>query len=451
MKIRKPRLVFCNSFLLKAYKGVLRRVLQKRALVFIFIFLFSGFTVRGGSSHVIHILVDGLAAIHLKTVMEQQPETIPTFMRLMRESAYTLNARPDYHSTETLPNTMDVLTGRPLYPENTMPSTSYHKFYYNTWIQGATVHQLGNPNLGYITSVFDVAHDYGLKTGFFGGKAKFDIIPYSYNEENGAPDDIGEDNGNNKIDYWEVLDWDSGLNTVPAFLSKMQEYKFNYVFLHIADLDFIGHYYGWGSARWNAQLAVVDSYLGQILSLVDTDDELAGNTTIIITADHGGGVPVNSHIYPEYQLNYTIPIFIRGPGWDGGRDLYSYFSNRVEPGGKRPKYTDKYQPLRNGDTSNIALAVLGLPPIPYSWFVPQFGEPPLVIELIKLDNNLVKLQWWWPDSDIILEFADSMNPGQCWEQVPVHFEEKSNWKFVYLLNDHDKNRFFRVRKNIIPQ
>lgn len=448
MIIKEDLSFFAIFNFVKRGAEISKKIQRKTIFCAILVLFFWSLSAKAGSSHVVHILVDGLASLHLKTVIEQQPETIPNFMRLMREGAYTLNARPDYHSTETLPNTMDVITARPLYPEDTMPCTSYHKFYYNYWITGATIHSLGNQCLGYIPSVFDVAHDSGLKTGFFGGKSKFDIIPYSYNEENGAPDEDGEDNGKNKIDYWEVLDWGYGLNTVPAFLTKMEELKFNYVFLHIADLDFIGHYYGWGSARWNSQLAIVDSYLGQILALVDTDEELAGNTTIIITADHGGGVPITSHIYPEYPQNYTIPIFIRGPGWEGGRDLYSYFSNRLEPGVKRPKYTDKYQPLRNGDTSNIALAILGLPPIPYSWFVPQFGDPPLVLEIIKMDEFL-KLQWWSPNSSIILEFTDSLNAGGNWHQIPVQFDENSNWKSVYLINTQDKNYFFRLKKVIM--
>lgn len=414
-------------------------------ILFTVIVFLINFQAFGGSSHVVHILVDGLASLHLKTMIEQRPEMIPNFMRLLRESSYTLNARPDYHSTETLPNTMDIITARPLYPENTMPRTSYHKFYYNYWLPDETIHSLGNQYLGYINSIFDVAHDHGLKTALFGGKQKFDIIPHSYDENNGAPDEIGEDNGRNKIDYWEILDWGYGLNTVPAFLEKMNQYNFNYVFLHIADLDFIGHYYGWGSERWFVQLAVVDSYLGQIFALIETNENLSGNTTLVITADHGGGVPINSHIYPEYLQNYTIPIFIWGPGWEGGRDLYAYFSNRVEPGTKRPKYTDRYQPLRNGDTSNIALSILNLPPIPGSWFVPIFGEPPLILELTQLQDAF-RLTWWSPASDFIIEFSDSLNDAQNWEQFFIKFDTKENWKSIYFINHQGSSRFFRIKK-----
>jgi hypothetical protein len=83
-----------------------------------------------------------------------------------------------------------------------------------------------------------------------------------------------------------------------------------------------------------------------------------------VTADHGGeGWDYSNVVLPQV---FTIPFYVRSPGIAGGVDLYTLTTNRVDPGGSRPSYSEPDQPIRNGDAGNLALDLLGLPPIPGS-------------------------------------------------------------------------------------
>ncbi|MGE3241956.1 MAG: alkaline phosphatase family protein, partial [Pirellulales bacterium] len=319
------------------------------------------------AEHVIHVSVDGLNPHWMQQVIDAG--RAPTFARLEAEGAWTTNARTDYSYTITLPNHTCMITGLPVEQAAAFPVGRFHGWTINDVPQkGATLHNTGNPAAKYIASTFDVAHDAGLSTALYTTKDKFVIYDQSYNATTGAANAHGRD----KIDTFFFQDdgppnYSDGMNH--RFLSDLAANHFNYAFVHYRDCDSAGHGFGWGSPEYLQAVASVDRCLADVLKLVESDPELNCKTTIILTADHGG-VGTN-HAESDMSVNYTIPVFVWGAGTCRG-DLYAFNSGtRTEPGESRPEYGFDHQPIRNGDTGNLALKLLGLGPIPGSVINPK--------------------------------------------------------------------------------
>jgi hypothetical protein len=314
------------------------------------------------AEHVIHISIDGLNPRWMQEVVDAG--RAPTLKRLESEAAWTANARTDYSFTVTLPNHTCMLTGRTVEQAPAFPPGSFHGWTMNDLPRiGSTLHNTGNPAARYIASTFDVVHDAGFSTALYTTKDKFVIYDQSYNESTGAASEHGRD----KIDAYFFQDdgpphYSEGMNR--RFLADMAAKRFNYAFVHYRDCDSAGHGFGWGSPEYLQGVASVDTCLANVLQLVESDPQLKGRTAIIVTADHGG-VGTN-HGECELCVNYTIPVFVWGAGVGCG-DLYTINRDtRVEPGETRPEYASDHQPIRNGDTGNLALQLLGLGPIPGS-------------------------------------------------------------------------------------
>jgi hypothetical protein len=288
----------------------------------------------------------------------------PNFKRFQDEGVWTTNARADYTRTETLPNHTCMFTGRPVDQPDGMPDTTHHGWITNKAPKrGGTLHNQGNPKLEYVASVFDVVHDAGLSTALYASKDKFELYDDSYDKNNGAKNGHGRD----KIDAFLTEDdgaprFSQTLNE--RFLDDMAERHFNYVFVHYRDPDTTGHALGWGSGGWCYAVRNADAYVGEVFRLVENDEKLAGRTAIILNTDHGG--VGYAHSNETKRENYTIPIMVWGAGVGRG-DLYAINRHsRVDPGKSRVDYVQTGQPIRNGDTGNLAMSLLGLGPIPGS-------------------------------------------------------------------------------------
>ncbi len=307
------------------------------------------------ANHVIVISCDGMRP---DAVAKLGEKGLPNLHRLMKEGAYTGNARTDKDYTVTLPNHTCMITGRGVKGE------AGHNWTSN-----------GTPKLGeflhknkkaYLCSMFDVVHDHGLKTAVFASKKKFVLYDISYNERFGEPDTVGADNGRDKIDDYEFEEDSAKL--IARYLVKMTRAPYHLSFIHLRDPDTAGHAHGWDltdDSKYLRALAKCDMLIGQLLTLIEGDDRLRDRTWMIVTADHGGRLETKTHTAAEQPLNYTIPFFVWGPGVSKGADLYTINAEtRKDPGEVNPPYgADDLPPIRNGDGGNLALKLLGLPQI----------------------------------------------------------------------------------------
>jgi len=306
-------------------------------------------------SYVILISCDGMRPDAVEKLGARQ---MPNLFRLMAEGASTGNARADKTHTITLPNHTSMITSRPVsgraghnWTDNGTPKL---------W---ETLHR----NKGaYLRSMFGVAHDHGLRTALLSSKVKFLLYDRSYDGRNGKDDEVGDDDGRDKIDTY-VLE-DDIAELMARYIDAMREEPFQLSMLHLRDTDSAGHASGWdlteGSPYMLAALRI-DGVIGELLALLDSDGRLRGRTSIILTADHGGRMETKTHIKATERFNYTIPFMVWGPGVAAGAELYEINKpNRQDPGTENPAYdADGAPAIRNGDAGNLALRLLGLPPI----------------------------------------------------------------------------------------
>jgi hypothetical protein len=314
----------------------------------------------GTSQYVIAISVDGMGSNYFSPLAATN--SLPNMEAMIAQGASTLNARDDANVAVTLPNHTDMVTGR---PQNSYPAQGIagHNWTLNGYPDGSYT-TLAQKNGSYEYSVFDVAHDNGLRTGMWATKSKFALFTTSYNATNGAVDTTGVDNGRNKLDTGYVVEAASAATMANAFITSMTANPTNYSFLHFQDPDAAGHSYNWGSTQYNTALMNVDTQIGNIMAMVNSNPQLAGKTTIIVSADHGGHS--NTHGDTTNPLDYTIPFLVWGAGVSSG-DLYAMnLTTRTSPGTANPDFANIINPVRNGEMANLGLELLGLGAIPGS-------------------------------------------------------------------------------------
>ena len=300
--------------------------------------------------HVIAISIDGLNPNAIKKL---GPSGAPTFHRLMREGAYTLNARTVREKTSTLPNHTAMLTGRRVDEEH-----GGHG-YSDNFDDGGTVHGAAGH---YVASVFDVVHDHGGSTALSAAKTKFILYKRSWNTH-GAPDRVGRNDGRAKIDRF-TIDHDN-TRLVSKLNDELRHKPREFTFLHISLPDRAGHAHGFMGKQYIGAVKRTDVLLGRILKTVDHRPALRRHTLVILTADHGGSGA--SHYQARKLQNFRIPFMAWGPGVSAGRDLYSINRTFRSPGNYRTNYRGQ-QPIRNGDLANLATDALDLPRVPGAEF-----------------------------------------------------------------------------------
>jgi predicted AlkP superfamily pyrophosphatase or phosphodiesterase len=402
--------------------------------------------LRGAQvNYVVHVSLDGLGAKYLQFYVTNAPAQFPWFNWLMTNGAYTFEARCDYDYSETVPNHITMFTARPVSQPAGATNTLHHGYSNNFPSGSDTIHANGNPSVPYKASFFDVAHDFGRTTAFYASKTRLQICDRSYDVINGALDGEGTDNGKDKIDFASVVDL-SGANVAnlvnTLVLNLSSSTPTNYSFIHISEPDLTGHSSGWGSANWSNSVRNVDLQLGRIITCLTTNALLTNDVALIVSADHGG--IGNSHTDATRLTNYTIPFFLWSPSTPPNSDLYSLFANRGNPGTNRVDWNAIPQPIRNADGGNLALNLLGLPPIPGSFAVPIFGATNVTMNVARATNGTHTI--WWPGTAnaFVVESASSLGTPIAWQTI-TNGVINNGGMLTYSVTNLG-SQFYRLRK-----
>jgi arylsulfatase A-like enzyme len=236
---------------------------------------------------VVVISIDGLRADAL--AQAQAPE----IRKLMARGVYTMRARTILPAM-TLPAHTSMLTG--LEP-------GVHKILWDDF----------RPDKGTIDkpTIFTIAHAAGKRTVAVVGKEKFKTL-----------------NVPGSIDSFAVVATDAEIANLAIVEAGV---GFDLMFVHLPDVDLTGHSLTWMSPAYMAAVEAADTAVGRIVA------SLPPNTTVIVTADHGGRDKTHGSDIAE---DTTVP-------W-------------VAAGGKVPARGEMVGRVNEVDTAATALAVLGL-------------------------------------------------------------------------------------------
>lgn len=218
----------------------------------------------------------------------------PAIQGLARRGAYTFQAQTVLPSS-TLPGHASMLSGY---------EPSVHRLTWGDY----------KPERGTITvpTVFTIAHEAGLRTAMVIGKDKLAHL--------NAPGTVDR--------YVLTALGDAAVaNEAVAQLAA----GVDLLFVHFPQTDYAGHGKGWMSATYLQQIADTDQAVGRVLLA------LPAETTVIVTADHGGYGTTHGSSAP---LETTIPWIIAGP--------------------RIPARGQLSAAIRTTDTAATALYVLGL-------------------------------------------------------------------------------------------
>lgn len=285
------------------------------------------------ADRVLVVSVDGLNPAALRKLGQQGT---PHFHRLMREGAFTLNARTQVEMTTTLPNHTSMVTGRRISRKD-----AGHGVTWNTDLRGSTVQRAAGHSVG---SIFSVLHKAGMNTALFAAKTKFSLFDRSWPG----------------IDRVTIKDEQDGALTKAARADLVRHSR-AFTFLHLGGVDKTGHARGFMSPAYLTAVRRMDAKIGLLLAAIDSHESL-DNLTVVVTADHGGRG--SGHDDPRKLTNYRVPFMVWGPGVIHD-DLYDLNPGFKDPGKRRVGFSGT-QPIRNGVVANFSAYLLGLGPVPDS-------------------------------------------------------------------------------------
>jgi predicted AlkP superfamily pyrophosphatase or phosphodiesterase len=246
---------------------------MKRCLITLLLLVFFGLLlmVLPGAAQVDHVLIISVDGLRPDALHQAR---MPHLDALWQNGAYSWRAQTTRPSA-TLPSHASMLSG---------VGPGKHGITWNSWQPGRGTIR--------VTTVFEVAHQAGLKTAMVVGKEKLRHL-----------------NRPGSVDYFRYPGY--GASQVgPAAAQLLRAARPHLTFVHFSDPDGAGHRYGWMSRRQIASVEAVDAQIGNLLRALRAVG-LFDRTLILVTADHGGHGTGHGTADPRDR---TIPWIAHGPG-----------------------------------------------------------------------------------------------------------------------------------------
>lgn len=212
----------------------------------------------------------------------------PTMRGLMDHGAFTMWAFTTPMAV-TLPSHTSMLTGA------TVPVHGIE--WNNDKTPGAVVYPK-------VPTVLELAHAKGMTSALASGKSKF----YALAKQGTVTASFmppGPD-GTAKDDV-----------TAKQAADIVKQHRPTVMFVHLADVDTVGHTIGWGTTEQLAAVERADTAIAVVLDAYKAAG-LLENTLVIITADHGGAGKTHG---PDDPRSRHIPWIAAGPGLRANFDL----------------------------------------------------------------------------------------------------------------------------------
>lgn len=225
-------------------------------------------------THAVVISIDGLRPDVLLR------SNAPVIRRMMDEGSYTFWARTIPESI-TLPSHTSMLTG---------VTAQRHGVTWNADLPEGEPQKYPN-----VPTIFEAMKQGGCTTAMAAGKSKFRALAKP-----------------GSIDWMFVPEATTITDDVVAEHAEqiIHEHRPDFLFVHLPNVDNVGHAVGWGTRQQRAAVALADSAVGRVLAAIEREG-LAGSTFVLLSADHGGAGRTHG---PDDPRSRHIPWIARGPG-----------------------------------------------------------------------------------------------------------------------------------------
>ena len=249
-------------------------------VVLLLVLLYLPPVVAGETRSVVLIVVDGLRP---DAISKQRT---PNIMAIIQRGVTAQTAVTAMHSI-TIPAHASLLSGL---------DSNHH---------GLTSNQVESNQFNSKT-IFEIAREAGLQTAAYLAKHKLLKLITKKDVDLLHVEDVPFD--------WDPLSGSSARNITQAFARTWTAKQYAITLVHLREPDSAGHQYRWMSPEYLRAVTIVDRSIAEILKVIKKARR-SRNTSVLITADHGGK---GKHHASRHHRNYLIPWILSGSGFKKG-------------------------------------------------------------------------------------------------------------------------------------